>query len=271
MDVLKQVVSKPPEPLRRQEIRERFNPGKVSFFGALNEGANAGPPIPDELADACEKAMSPKREDRFQSAQEFSYAIQQWLEVVTETPMPATVDSCAIAGMMDILRTRGCFGLSVRYAYCLGLSSSKMETFAFKDDRNLVDFPRYEHFEEIGTIFERILYESMLRFSLESFMNSTEHRAHLAQNACIALEGQDHLLIPLERFLSTDIDDIGSNIMTLCGRTVDAFFDNDLFWSTQTFLRYAKGSFGLGTSCSLDAHRQICIASRGQTVSCALL
>ena len=36
-------------------------------------------------------------------------AVQQWLVQVTEHPMPASVDSCAIAGMMDVIRTQGCF------------------------------------------------------------------------------------------------------------------------------------------------------------------
>ena len=80
MEVIKKVVSEAPEPLKRQEIRAGFNPGMVSFFGALNQTTHSGPPVPDELADACEKAMSRNKEDRFQSAQEFSYAIQQWLD-----------------------------------------------------------------------------------------------------------------------------------------------------------------------------------------------
>ena len=51
--------------------------------------------------------------------------------------------------------------------------------------------------------------------------------------------------------------------------TVDAFFDNDLFQSTKMFMKNAVGSFGLMVSCSEDAHRQICIAARGQPMSVA--
>ena len=53
--------------------------------------------------------------------------IQKWLAIVLHHPMPASVDSCAVAGMVDLLRARGCFGLSARYAVCLGLSTSKIQ------------------------------------------------------------------------------------------------------------------------------------------------
>ncbi len=48
---------------------------------------------------------------------------------------------------------------------------------------------------------------------------------------------------------------------------VDAFFDQDLLRATQMLLSNAKGSFGLFVSCSLDAHRQVVLAARGQTMS----
>ena len=51
--------------------------------------------------------------------------------------------------------------------------------------------------------------------------------------------------------------------------SVDAFFDNDLLYAARLFLGAAKGSFGLCVSSSLDAHRQIVVAARGQTISVA--
>jgi len=45
-------------------------------------------------------------------------AIQHFLSIVTGIPTPASVDSCAVAGMVDVLRTKGCFALSIRYALC---------------------------------------------------------------------------------------------------------------------------------------------------------
>ena len=51
--------------------------------------------------------------------------------------------------------------------------------------------------------------------------------------------------------------------------TVDAFFDNDLLHSMRTFLENAKGSFGLCLTTSMDAHRQVAFAAKGQTTSVA--
>jgi hypothetical protein len=39
-----------------------------------------------------------------------------------------------------------------------------------------------------------------------------------------------------------------------------------LFFSTKLFLKNAKGSFGLCVTSTLDSHRQMCLAARGQTV-----
>jgi hypothetical protein len=66
--------------------------------------------------------------------------------------------------------------------------------------------------------------------------------------------------------LSNDEEDANS-VQAFCMVTVHAFLDHDLFYSTQVFLDYAKGSFGLVISSSLDSHRRLVIAARGQTVS----
>ena len=50
---------------------------------------------------------------------------------------------------------------------------------------------------------------------------------------------------------------------------VAAFFDQDLLQAVRMFLMNAKGSFGLCVNSSLDAHRQIVVAARGQTISVA--
>ena len=50
---------------------------------------------------------------------------------------------------------------------------------------------------------------------------------------------------------------------------IDAFFHNDLMTSVQKFMAAAKGSFGLCVTSSLDVHKHIVFASRGQTKSIA--
>jgi len=54
--------------------------------------------------------------------------------------MPSAVDSAAIAGMVDVLHTQGCFALSIRYAICLGLSTSRIG-----DDVDLPAHLEYAH------------------------------------------------------------------------------------------------------------------------------
>jgi hypothetical protein len=195
--------------------------------------------------------------------------IQKWLVVVTGSPMPAVVDSCAVAGVVDLLRTQGCFGLSARYTICLGLKSSRPQ-----DNLSPDDFPSYAHFETIGTIFEQVLGE-MLKSkttssaSLVGIGDSREIRHSFALRVLTKLQtplNNESLIKPLEHYLTNDEEGGDASLLQFCLATINAFFDNDLFWTTKTFLKHAKGSFGLCITSSLDAHRQICLAARGQTV-----
>jgi hypothetical protein len=73
--------------------------------------------------------------------------VQRWLERVLEQPMPATVDSACIAGLVDLHRAAGCWGLSVRYAHQCGLRASRGP-----DEED--DPPTYQHYEKCGAVFE---------------------------------------------------------------------------------------------------------------------
>jgi len=198
--------------------------------------------------------------------------IFQWLETVTGCKMPATVDSAAVAGIVDILRTQGCFGLSARYAVCLGLQSSKMEA-------GITNFPSYGFFEEVGLVFEEVLETMLKTSSFDAIEDTSEVRHSFALRVASKLKAKGKgFLEPICRYVSTEIgeevdEEEGANrekalssVLELCKVTIDAFFDNDLFMTTKTFLKNAKGSFGLCINSSLDAHRQICLAARGQTV-----
>lgn len=192
--------------------------------------------------------------------------VQKWVSVVTGIPTPAAVDSCAIAGVVDLLRTQGCFGLSARYAVCFALSTSYM-------DDNLEGFPGYDHFEKIGNIFEEVLNDLLSEHdsNLHAIGDSQVIRNNFALDVVSQLESRLELIQPLTSYIILADDEEGANLYAFCIATVNAFFDNDLFYSTKEFLKYAKGSFGLCVTSSLDAHRQICFAARGQTVSCFVL
>eukprot|EP00581_Thalassiosira_minuscula_P013408 CAMPEP_0183716566 /NCGR_PEP_ID=MMETSP0737-20130205/10436_1 /TAXON_ID=385413 /ORGANISM="Thalassiosira miniscula, Strain CCMP1093" /LENGTH=1583 /DNA_ID=CAMNT_0025945857 /DNA_START=119 /DNA_END=4870 /DNA_ORIENTATION=+ len=234
--------------------------------------------------------------------------VQQWLEKILETPMPATVDSAAIAGVIDLLRTQGSFALSVRYALCLTLQSSKVES------DPAVSYPTMVEYTEIAKAFENSLNDllddnedgdksvgiygsSKSMNPLENISSSEEKRSTLSLLVVEALRtnlevvpagatkksnptllgdsskrprrGSHHAasyaLTRLSKFVSTDVED--SDLANFVRSAVDAFFDNDLLHATRLFLQSAKGSFGLMVASSIDAHRQVCFAARGQTLS----
>jgi hypothetical protein len=190
--------------------------------------------------------------------------IQKWLVSVTHTPLASTVDSLAVAGMIDLLRTKGCFGLSCRYAICLGLPTSTIT-----EDLD-GKFPLYTHFETIGNCFEQVLQEMLKTTTMEAIETSSVVRNSFALRVTTKLQPQRQALFQqqqLENYLTDDEGD--ASLQAFCLATINAFFDNDLFWTLSTFLENAKGSFGLCITSSLDAHRQLCLAARGQTMSIA--
>jgi hypothetical protein len=138
--------------------------------------------------------------------------IQKWLVAVTGIPLPASVDSVAVAGMIDLLRTQGCFALSARYAICLGLRTSSMQD-------TLVDFPLYSHFEKIGEIFEQVLAEMLKTTSLEKIGDSPDVRHSFALRVLSRLEAHSALIKPLGKFI-TDQEE-GASLLSFCLLTID--------------------------------------------------
>ena len=189
------------------------------------------------------------------------HTVQKWLEVVTHSPMPSLVDSAAIAGMIDLLRTQGSFGLSIRYAISLGLSTSKI-------DKDAAIFPSQNDFEKAGHYFEAALTELLRSKSIDSISECEIERSNLAKVVSMKLQNNlGKISKEIKRHITDDEE--GASLFHFITVTINAFFDNDLFFSTKTFLTHAKGSFGLCVTSSLDAHRQICFAARGQTMSIA--
>jgi hypothetical protein len=80
---------------------------------------------------------------------------------------------------------------------------------------------------------------------------------------------KDLLLSKMSRNRVLGMDMEGGDLVRFVNKAVDAFFDQDLLAAVRMFLANAKGSFGLCITCSLDAHRQIVVAARGQTISVA--
>ena len=195
------------------------------------------------------------------------HTIQKWLVGATGSPMPRSVDSCAIAGMIDLIRTAGCFALSARFALLLGISTSTVD-----DD---LAIPPFGDFEKISTMFDSTLAAicTMNNMSPAMVGDSKELRECLVLDTIQSIHKTLKYHKAMATLLSSTNEDeeCSSRGVTdeFVRTTIDAFFDNDLLQATKYFLKNAKGSFGLFVSCSLDAHRSICIAARGQTMSIA--
>lgn len=115
--------------------------------------------------------------------------------------MPTSVDSCAIAGMLDLLRTQGSFDLSARYVICLGLPTSRLKLSA--DQRK--QYPAYSHFEAIGKIFEAVFEEMIQSHGLEALRTSPKMRKAMAVLVQINLRDQlFNLIKPMDAWIVND-------------------------------------------------------------------
>jgi hypothetical protein len=205
--------------------------------------------------------------------------IQKYLVMTLHEPMPATVDSAAIAGMMDLIRCQGCFALSARYALCFEVSHDSRGSGNPMDPDS--SYPVIEEYEEMAKIFEQSLIQYVEKNgvkSLEDIANSSDSRTSLASETMEAFRthffsasknaaSSSNWVASLSNFVSLDAEE--AELMQFIQATVNAFFDNDLLNSVRVFLENAKGSFGLSVSTSMDAHRQVCFAAKGQTLSVA--
>jgi hypothetical protein len=218
--------------------------------------------------------------------------IREWIAVVTHTPAPAPVDSVAIAGLVDILRTKSCFGLSCRFAATMAMSTSDMTTLIQQHQRRRVVFPSYGYWQDtVGTIFEHAVdeYAKAASLPVQDIGSDLEKRKELSSiiydRFVERMESPD--LKPLLKLLNNGYNNNNNNnnnnkeydleatnphhtlLKEFATKVVDAFYDNDLFFAIKTFMDHAKGSFGLSVTSTLDSAKQMCLASRGQTMSVA--
>jgi hypothetical protein len=189
-------------------------------------------------------------------------SIQQFLIKTLHVAMPCSVDSAAIAGMIDLLRVQGSFALSARYAICFEMCSGSKNLDPM--DPN-IEYPQISHYVEIGEVFEESLL-SLIRkgdiTSLEGVSASINVRKQLECKVISELsrlhsiKGSNSAMNFLAKsFVSFDIEE--GDLSKFVKSTVNAFFDNDLLHSTRIFFENAKGSFGLCVTTSMDSYRQV--------------
>lgn len=129
--------------------------------------------------------------------------VQSWLERVTSYEMPSAVDSAAIAGMVDVLHTQGCFALSIRYAICLGLSTSRIG-----DD---VDLPAHLEYASLAQFFEVALDKHVEGTGhTHDFIGCMPEEREFLEELVISLLAlelhEEGAMLPFVRFITADKD-----------------------------------------------------------------
>jgi len=192
--------------------------------------------------------------------------LNHWLKAATKFEAPSAVDSASIAGVVDLLRAQGSFTLACRYAVCFALRTSDV----YKN----APIPTLLKFEEIGKVFEKVLDETLLAsgtMTVNAIGFDLKMREKIITEIIELLNTSEKAgKSSLECLHPNYIDEeSGASVQEFVRASVHAFFDNDSLFVMKYFLTNAKGSFGLMITNSLDAHRQLCLAARGQTMSIA--
>jgi hypothetical protein len=180
------------------------------------------------------------------------------LEKVLQCKPPAFVDSMGVAGLLDLLRTKGLWFQSVRYAYIKG---------GLANVGNLTTTENLSQFWSPSTL-NAIVNEFESRWKEISGKKPAEARQEMLKTMLAAASNID---FKLPATAGKDGLEGGGNSgpELLIKAAVDAFFDQDLYAAGKEFLAHAEGSFGLCLSSSVDASNEVVLGARGQTMSIA--
>ena len=186
--------------------------------------------------------------------------IQTILCAMLHTELPATVDSMGVAGLLDLLRTKGMWSASVRYGYLFGALTSvggELPTMAQRgelwDGATLAKATEIFEaaFKLVVTANGASTSSEKLRTEMTTELSSAEMERTLKQ-----------LTFP------PGLEATACRV-ALVTSVIDAFFDQGLLQAARQLLGSAMGSFGLVLSHSLDADKELVVAARGQTMSIA--
>ena len=183
--------------------------------------------------------------------------VRDFVEAATGVPCPTPVDSVVIAGLIELLRTKGIWLLSLRYALLFRTAGRTLKSRA----------PSAANLAVVSDVFTQVFQSclSTRKGRPTGWFSTPEGRSALSGAVLSRLNAsQTAALLHLP-----EQDEETGTLAGLVSHTVDAFYDNDLLHSVREFLQYARGSFGLSVNCSLDVSREIVLAAKGQTMSVA--
>ena len=179
-----------------------------------------------------------------------------WLERILHTPNDAKGDSPKIAGMMDLLITKGMWRASVRLAYYLAIAESVDSVFDnLEPSRDAPDTtPSTEELDSWAEIFEQtfLLYRRLL-----AAPNSPSFNQYLCR--------LEHDILQATNYSSIE-QWAWQKKVNFVRTAIHAFFHNDPNLAVKTFMSGAEGSFGLVVVSTLDKERLV-LSAQGQPIS----
>jgi hypothetical protein len=180
-----------------------------------------------------------------------------WLERVLQVSNYAQGDSPKIAGMMDLLITKGMWHASVRLAYHLAIAKSIESAFGEQEpSSNAPDTTPTE--VDLASWVE--LFEET--FLLYRFLLAATNSPSFNQYLC-RLEQDILQAISENKTISNWHWQTRVNFVRTA---IHAFFHNDPNFAVKTFMAGAEGSFGLVVVSTLDRDKLI-LSAQGQPIS----
>jgi hypothetical protein len=180
-----------------------------------------------------------------------------WLSRVLHTPNSTKGDSPKIAGMMDLLITQGMWDASVRLAYQLAIAPSIESAFGGqKPDPDAPNTaPSEQEISNWAATFEKVFVSYRQLLAAPDSPATSQYLRRL-KNEVLQATARDS---SIGQWSDTKRE-------TFVRTAIDAFFHNDLYSATKTFMSKAKGSFGLVTVSTLEEERLV-LSAQGQPMS----
>ena len=180
-----------------------------------------------------------------------------WLERVLHTNNATQGDSPKIAGMMDLLVTKGMWYPSVRLAYQQAIATAIEDAFdGAKPSVNAPNTsPSQDSLNTWAQICDRTFTEELT--NLKRIDSSKLDPALLKVSTSL----QKNLIRALRSHSST-LGWSQLHLMTFVQFVLQTFFDNDLYRATQIFISRAQGSFGLVTTSTLEESELVLCSSK---------
>ena len=179
-----------------------------------------------------------------------------WLQRVLHTSNNTLGDSPKIAGLLDLLLTKGMWFASVRLAYQLTVATSVSAAFGGQnpsaDAPNTA--PSIEELNRWAIIFEEV-FASLSHAPQPGSAYFPQYLQSLKKNIVKAFTDD-----------SVTVNWTELQIIAFVQTAIDAFFYNDLYRATQIFLKRAIGSFGLVTVSTLE-ESQLVLSAKGQPIT----